>query len=117
MPKIFSNPKAVGLIGAVLLFPIYALTSHIGGENRGFIVFCVTGAFFGVAYVRFDIINNIYFISTMIVLYIIQCTIAMMVDWPYNFPGFLMIPIAIADAFFILYAILFVERFCNSRFH
>lgn len=105
-----SNPRFAGLVCAALLVPVYVVGSILFGEERGFLVFCVTMAFAGVIYVRGSTSKTPAFISIMICLYIIHIISFIYVPIPEHLPGFIMISISVADSLLIYYLTSGIER-------
>ena len=110
-----ANPRVAGLLALLLLSPIYFVSSHYFGENRGFVIFVITSACFGVVYGRTDILKRPFFIVTMTIIYISQVALVFYISLPEDFPGYVMVPIGISDCAIVYYIVKLVENIMRSR--
>lgn len=103
------DPRLVGLIIAVVLVPLLAVFHYFNKENIGLVVLSISAVFIGTIYVyrggyTFRILAEIF------ILYVIHIIVVLNLHLPAKIPGFIMIPIAIADGVFVLLILYFLEK-------
>lgn len=93
------SPKTYGVMLAIFvaLSPIYLLSIHYGVENRGFIVYCITGVFCSLFYACRNLAKRVRFIALIVSLYIVHLLIILLIPLPEKIPGAIMIAVSIVD--------------------
>jgi uncharacterized membrane protein YjjP (DUF1212 family) len=105
-----ARPRWVGLIMAAALMPFFALFAHFGMRNLGFVLICITGVFLTVIYVNRSSALRWRFIAELISLYIIHIIVVLLLPLPQKIPGFIMIPISMADLVLVLSVLHFLKN-------
>jgi uncharacterized membrane protein YiaA len=105
-----SQARLMGLACCVLLLPVYFTFSHFSDSNKGFVAVCVAAVFCAVAYAKRDSLKNLRLIFYLITFCLIQLVIVALIRLPSQFPGAVMIPIAFADVFLVLWVGSLFER-------
>lgn len=105
----------VGVGIFVLLLPIYWLFIHFNDETRGFVVVCVTGAAFVACYVQRRERHRVRRWVTVALLYVLQLPLLLLVPLPAKLPGPTMYPVALLDAFALIWVSSLIERHVFQR--
>jgi hypothetical protein len=99
-----------GLCIAAAILPVYLLFRHLGLENIGYVVTCITGVFLMAIYVNRSSMLNSIFVAVTLVLYVIHIVLILELPIPSNIPSYIMIPIALVDGVIVLSILHFIER-------
>lgn len=85
------KPRLTTWIAAFVIFivlsPVYFIGARYFGENRAFVVYCVTGTFLLVTYMRRDLLLNMKFLAAMVCLYLIHLAVMIYIPLPAEFAG------------------------------
>jgi drug/metabolite transporter (DMT)-like permease len=98
-----SQARLMGLACCVLLLPVYFVFSHYSNSNKGFVAVCIAAVFCGVAYSKRESLKNYKLIIYLVIFCLIQLSAVALIALPSQFPGAVMIPIAFADVFLVLW--------------
>ena len=83
-------------------------------RNLGFVLVCVTLVFLAVIYVKRASGLHLRIISEIAALYIIQVIVVVVLPLPQTIPGFIMIPISLADTVLVLAVLHLLDNLRNT---
>jgi hypothetical protein len=102
--------RLIGLLGVVLLSPIWFLVAHFTNETRGFVVVCVVGVFATIIYVLRKSTLGARLLLPMAVLFAVELSTALLAPLPSKIPGFIMVPISIGDCVLLIWILSLFDR-------
>ena len=105
-----TNPRTAGLIALLALAPLYFVLVHWAGQNLGFVLFCITFVFAGVVYGYGRLALRWKFAVELAILYFIHIAVILNLHLPDSIPGFVMVPISVADLVVVLLTLALLDR-------
>ena len=105
-----TKARLTGLLGALLLAPVYFLIGHFTDENRGFVVFCVVAVFATIIYVLRKKALKPPLLLPIVVLFVVELSTAFLVPLPRKIPGYIMVSISTGDCALLIWMLSLFDR-------